>query len=94
LGDQLTEAERGGAGRIHVDVMDERFVPNPQHQQPTLRVITITAGSASICCYPVAVTVRLGIILAPLRVRFVVANTSSAPNDVVARYSARCETPF
>jgi pentose-5-phosphate-3-epimerase len=28
LGDQVTEAERGGAARIHVDVMDERFLPN------------------------------------------------------------------
>jgi pentose-5-phosphate-3-epimerase len=35
LGDQVAEAERGGTDRIHVDVMDERFVPNPQHQQPT-----------------------------------------------------------
>ena len=28
LGEQMRKAEQGGAGRIHVDVMDGRFVPN------------------------------------------------------------------
>jgi ribulose-phosphate 3-epimerase len=28
LGDEIKAAERGGAGLIHVDVMDGHFVPN------------------------------------------------------------------
>jgi len=28
LGEQVAEAERGGADRIHVDIMDGHFVPN------------------------------------------------------------------
>ena len=28
LGEQVLDAERGGAHRVHVDVMDGHFVPN------------------------------------------------------------------
>jgi ribulose-phosphate 3-epimerase len=37
LGEQVAEAERGGANRIHVDVMDGHFVPNISMGAPIVK---------------------------------------------------------
>jgi ribulose-phosphate 3-epimerase len=37
LGDQVNEAERAGADRIHVDVMDGRFAANLSMGAPIIR---------------------------------------------------------
>ena len=37
LGEQVVESEQGGAGRIHIDVMDGHFVPNLSMGPPIVR---------------------------------------------------------
>src|SRR5262245_37139295 len=37
LGEQVAEAERGGADRIHVDIMDGHFVPNISMGAPVVQ---------------------------------------------------------
>jgi ribulose-phosphate 3-epimerase len=44
LGEQVTEAERGGADRIHVDIMDGHFVPNISMGAPVVQSLRRVTG--------------------------------------------------
>src|SRR5689334_627599 len=44
LGEQVAEAERGGADRIHVDIMDGHFVPNLSMGAPIVRSLRRVTG--------------------------------------------------
>jgi ribulose-phosphate 3-epimerase len=44
LGEQVAEAERGGADRIHVDIMDGHFVPNLSMGAPIVHSLRRVTG--------------------------------------------------
>src|ERR1041384_7297006 len=44
LGEQVAEAERGGADRIHVDIMDGHFVPNISMGAPIVQSLRRVTG--------------------------------------------------
>jgi len=44
LGEQVSEAEKGGADRIHIDVMDGHFVPNISMGMPVIKSLRQDIG--------------------------------------------------
>ena len=50
LGEQVAAAERGGADRIHVDIMDGHFVPNISMGAPIVRIPQAGHTTSSLRC--------------------------------------------